>query len=306
MQDLKAIDGNNIYRNKKIMNILLKDRTTNKNIIWATMDHADLTYEYSSKSEIVYELISFYGETKRIESRANKEKESQDNRTKKRAEVFTPSAVCNKQNNMIDEQWFGRENVFNIGDTEEWETIETKIEFPEDKNHTWQKYVDARRMEITCGEAPYLVSRYDTVSGCELAVKDRIGLLDRKLRVINENASEEEWFKWVERAYQSTYGFDYQGDNVLLARVNLFLTFIDNCLLKGYEEVPFKWCRRIATIVSWNIWQMDGLEYTVPFEGEKCQQLTLFIQLEEEEVIYCKIKDWRSNKTLEYRELLKG
>jgi hypothetical protein len=39
-------------------------------------------------------------------------------------------------------------------------------------------------MEISCGEAPYLVSRYDTVSGNIISVDDRIGLLDRKLRVV--------------------------------------------------------------------------------------------------------------------------
>lgn len=38
--------------------------------------------------------------------------------------------------------------------------------FSEDKD--WRKYVDARRLEISCGEAPYLVSRYDTVTGCEI------------------------------------------------------------------------------------------------------------------------------------------
>ena len=41
------------------------------------------------------------------------------------------------------------------------------------------------RMEITCGEAPYLVSRYDTTTGEPIPIGRRIGLLDRKLCVIN-------------------------------------------------------------------------------------------------------------------------
>ena len=41
-------------------------------------------------------------------------------------------------------------------------------------------------MEVSCGEAPYITSRYDTVSGDYIEVPDRIGLLDRKLRVISE------------------------------------------------------------------------------------------------------------------------
>lgn len=84
-------------------------------------------------------------------------------------------------------------------------------------------------MEITCGEAPYLVSRYDAATG-ELILPPlrRIGLLDRKLRVVNENAaSYEEWIKWVLRAFQSCYGFEYQGDNLLIARINLMMSFYD-------------------------------------------------------------------------------
>ena len=83
-----------------------------------------------------------------------------------------------------------------------------KIEFPKNRNLTWEKYVDARRMEISCGEGPYLVSRYDSVTGEEIPLMSRIGILDRKMRVINENTeNEEEWFKWAQRAFQSVYGY---------------------------------------------------------------------------------------------------
>ena len=77
---------------------------------------------------------------------------------------------------------------------------EGKIEFPDGK--CWQGYVDSRRLEITCGEAPYLVSRYDVSTG-ELIVPPlrRIGILDRKLRVVNENTDTyEEWLRWTIRA----------------------------------------------------------------------------------------------------------
>ena len=52
--------------------------------------------------------------------------------------------------------------------------------------------VVAFRLEISCGEAPYLVSRYDTVTGETIPISQRIGLLDRKLRVISENTDTEE------------------------------------------------------------------------------------------------------------------
>ena len=93
-------------------------------------------------------------------------------------------------------------------------------------------------MEITCGEAPYLVSRYDTVTGKPIKVQKRIGLLDRKLRVINENVDDaSDWFLWVKKAYQSIYGYEYQGDNLLLARKNLLLTFVDNMVYK-FDRQP--------------------------------------------------------------------
>ena len=84
-------------------------------------------------------------------------------------------------------------------------------------------------MEITCGEAPYLTSRYDTTNGSYINPKDRIGLLDRKLRVISENVDDkEEWMKYAKMAYQRIYGYEYQGDNLLIARENLLMTFVNS------------------------------------------------------------------------------
>src|SRR5699024_3564516 len=113
---------------------------------------------------------------------------------------------------LVDEKWFGRKNVFNIEKDKSWITNIEKIEFPTTKNKTWQNYIDARRMEIACGEAPYLVSRYDTVTGEIINLNSRIGLLDRKIRIVTENTNDEkEWLKWTERAFQSIYGFELQG-----------------------------------------------------------------------------------------------
>jgi hypothetical protein len=64
-------------------------------------------------------------------------------------------------------------------------------------------------------------------------LKSRIGLLDRKLRIINENVDDYiEWFNYTKKAYQNTYGFEIQGDNLLIARENLLHTFIDNMVYK--------------------------------------------------------------------------
>ena len=66
----------------------------------------------------------------------------------------------------------------------------------------------SNRMEITCGEAPYLVSRYDTVTGRPVPVGSRVGMLDRKLRVIGERINtEEDWFQWDLEALKSAKGY---------------------------------------------------------------------------------------------------
>ncbi len=87
----------------------------------------------------------------------------------------------------------------------------------------WQDYVRLNRLEITCGEAPYLSSRYDTVSGEIIPVKDRIGFLDRKLRIVSENVdSEKKWYSWAKKAVQSKYGFDGTSFASVLARKSPF------------------------------------------------------------------------------------
>ena len=176
--------------------------------------------------------------------------------------------------------------------------------------------MDARRIEISCGEAPYLVSRYDTVTGDPIELLSRIGLLDRKLRVVTENASDEsEWLKWAYRAYESIYGFEFQGDNLLLARENLLYTFIDYMRHALKRTPTLNELKRVATIISWNLWQMDGLTYGPPLCDiqEEMNQLTIFDFIESEFLTTqkpaksrCKIKDWRSKVIVEYYSLVKG
>ncbi|PMC34644.1 restriction endonuclease subunit M [Bacillus sp. UMB0899] len=292
-----------------IFSILLKDQTTGRNIIWGTSDYKDLGEFYRDNEEINSNLIT--GIHRRvIQPRITKSKMNQSSRTKEKAEVFTPSWICNEQNNLIDEQWFNRKNVFNIQLHKSWKVNYEKIEFPNIKGKTWKDYIDARRMELSCGEAPYLVSRYDTITGETIKIQRRIGLLDRKLRVINENVDDEiNWLKWTERAFQSIYAYEYQGDNLLLARENLLYTFVENLNHKFNRKPTFKELKSIATIISWNIWQMDGITNTVPLCDKRkwMEQISIFDSLEDiPDRKYCKIKDWRSKVIVEYRLLLEG
>lgn len=291
---------------KDILETLLIDRTTKRNIIWGTNDYEILGKDYYSHYPILFQLITGKNSNV-IQPRILKTKESQGNRTKKKAEVFTPSWICNAQNNLVDNAWFGKIGVFNIEKGKSWEVTTSKIEFPKKKGKTWQKYVDERRLEITCGEAPYLVSRYDTVSGEPIDIYKRIGILDRKMRVVNENTdSEEEWLKWAERAFQSVYGFEFQGDSLLIARENLLASYCDYMEDRLQREPTEKELLKIAKVISWNLWQMDGLTYTIPFQGaiEPNEQMILFDFVEKEKNALCIIKDWRARKNIAFQDLL--
>lgn len=299
-----------------LLNILLFDRTTGNNIIWASNDYAYMGELYEPRKPILPDLI-IGNNTRLIQPRTAKTQSNQISRTRGKAEVFTPSWICNAQNNLIDEAWLGRKDVFNTSDGTTWKASKEPIIFPDSKSRTWQKYVDANRMEISCGEAPYLVSRYDASTGKMIPLQERIGLLDRKLRAVNENASDEtEWLKWATRAFQSTYAYEFQGDNLLLARENLLYTFIDNIRFNLRREPTLRELKAIATIISWNAWQMDGITCTIPYgkARENPNQLTLFDigyidgQYEPQNEAFsklCRIKDWRSKIILEYKSLLK-
>lgn len=294
-----------------VFEILLKDRTTENNICWGTELYMEKGGEFYPQEPITKALVTGKN-TNVIKPRIAKALEEQTKRTKDKAEVFTPSWVCNEQNNLIDEAWFGKKNVFNIANNQTWEATKERITFPNNKD--WTKYVDERRLEITCGEAPYLVSRYDTVTGKEIPIEQRIGLLDRKLRVVNENTvSEEDWYKWVKRAYESTYGYEYQGDSLLIARENLLYTFIEYMEYR-FSHIPTEiQLKEIAKIISWNLWQMDGITMTVPYSErpKNNQQLTIFdifdeVELSDTEQIPCKIKDWRARKIIEFKSMING
>lgn len=303
----------------EVLDILLYDNTTKKNIIWGTNNYKSHGIGYFENDHIlVGQITGRHGSI--IKPRVEKSKKEQQKRSKDMAEVFTPSWVCNKQNNLVDEKWFGYENPFNIEQEKSWMPT-PKVVFSSEK--TWKDYVNDVRLEITCGEAPYLVSRYDSVTGEFLSIERRIGLLDRKLRVINENANSKEWYDFVILAFKSIYGFDYQGDNVLLARENLLFTFIDYYQNK-FNEFPNKEkIIEIAKVISWNIWQMDGLKMVVPNSCKtlKTVQYNLFgeeivtgeecIGCQKNDInkhngIYCEIMDWDKNKKVKFVKLFKG
>ncbi len=314
----------------EVLEMLLKDHTTGKNIFWATDSYSHLGKGYQFNDEIKIEHITEKNGMI-IRPRVLKERTEQNERTKGMAEVFTPSWVCNVQNNLVDDVWFGQAGVFNTeeGNGHKWIENPGKIQFPEGKS--WKSYVRATRMEITCGEAPYLVSRYDTTTGEEIEIERRIGMLDRKLRVVGENTqTTTEWLEMAQEAFKHVYGYEWQGDNLLLAREALLVSFVEYYFSK-FGKMPLKKSLLyIAYIISWNIWQMDGLKGVVPGsckDGVTVTEPGLFGETESIENclgcrtgdikqhngIYCLIRDWglkdpktkENNRKIRFIDLIK-
>lgn len=272
------IDGV-VRDNPRLLAILLRDQSLSgqglsANISWATDD-----YGYPHSSPILIEQVSVVNRDI-IQPRVYKHESLQTARAKDRGEVFTPAWICNAQNNLVDQHWFGYSNVFNTeitldNGTHTWQTRQERVEFPEDKS--WMKYVRCRRMEMACGEAPYLASRYDTTTGEHISIDNRIGIFDRKMRVVNENTptqptkfNKRHWLRKAYQALQSVYGFDWQGDNVFLSRETLLISFCEYYMARWGRMPHLSAIVKAAEIIAWNIWQMDGTRFTIPDTDNLC------------------------------------
>lgn len=236
---------------------LLKDQTTGHNIRWATDAYAELGRDYARNAEITPDLIT--GEHSGvIRNRARKELELQSDRTKSHAEVFSPIWVCNRMIDAALEE--SRNDAQDTSESDAW--------------------IQSRWLEITCGEAPFLVQRYDVLTGEIIPIEQRKGILDRKLQSISKlkackevssdrvHFEEAQWIKSMIRAFQSVYGYELQGDNLLIARLNLYMTFeeyLDNIC---HRKPSPKESKQIINIITWNLWQMDGLTGHTPCDEE--------------------------------------
>lgn len=267
MAPKKDIDilENTLRKQGKLLDILLLDHTTKKNILWATDSYSLQQSGYKDfkpKTQIRPELVTgeLYGNL--IQPRAVKSLEEQKRRTKDKAEVFTPLKIVKQMNKTVDDS-----AGFKIID-----------------ESNWQNLVKQLRLEITCGEGPFLVGRYNpeahTGREIELYTKrsspNRAGFLDRKMYSVTKYCdSKKDWLYWTKEAYKASYGYEWQGDNLLIARENLLYTFIDFYKYKFNKKPSVKLQEEIAEIISWNIFQMDGLKYVVPMSCHHETKTTL-------------------------------
>lgn len=304
LSDIDIREG--ILRRKgDLLDTLLLDRTTKKNIIWATDSYEQRGLAFSAKKHIIPDLVTgIYN--KLIQPRAAKSLEEQRRRTREKAEVFTPLKTVDLMNKMID--WSGDSN------------------FPD--NSSWQEYVKELKLEISCGEAPFIVSRYNPTAhtGKLIKLENRVGFLDRKLRVVSRHCkTQKEWKHWALEAFKASYGYEWQGDNVLIARENLLYTMIDYFKAKFNKNPSLKVQQEFAEVISWNIFQMDGLKYVIPMSCKHVNrvipgELTLFGEtpdtVEKDECEgckfnrptkhngkYAKIMDWEKGKPLKFVDM---
>ena len=325
MNPINKIDiSENTLRNRgRVLDILLIDRTRHKpsrpfNIIWATDSYMKYGKDYAPTKQIKREQITGVN-GKLIQPRAAKSKEEQKYRTKDKAEVFTTLKIVKEMNMAIN--WA----------SSHWPAT----------TENWIEYIAENRLEITCGEAPFIAGRYDPTKngGGVEPIKKRVGFLDYKLNVVNEfTSSKKEWLEFAVVALKATYGYEWQGDNLLIARENILLTiddfYKDFCIsklgLKSKQSLTDEQLEHFAEIISWNIWQMDGLKYVIPLSCRQTiqkpdevskNQLALIpadkpkkIRIECEGCRlssplshsgrYSKVMDWETGKTIQFVKLM--
>lgn len=267
-----------------LLTILLKDRTTNKNIVWASPSYEGMGKPFCADQPIKKSLIIGPYDSI-IQPRVEKNKRNQDVRTRKRGEVFTPPWLIDKQVSIV---------MIEIGDI------------------SFESFIALRWIELACGEGPYIVTRYDSITGDIIPVDKRVGFLDRKLqRIAEQSITEKEFIKWSKIAYESSYGYELQGDSLLLARENLLLSFCEYYNHKFGELPSMKVIKQIAIIISYNIFQMNGLTNKTPYSDESKDniQLNLFDEVNNQEMQgdkFTLVKDWENKVLVSMDSISKG
>ena len=229
-----------------------------------------LLFDRSRKRNIIWATDAYKGRdwespvcqssVSAIRPRAFKEDAEKQARVKTHAEVFTPFEVVSQM-------------------------TETLWEEPEGRDKTY--------LEIACGEAPFITSRYDTATGNPIPLEKRVGILDRKLQQTEKAAEgDEDWIEKAEAALKSVYGYEFQGDSLFIARVNVLDAFLENFEARFHRLCDRDLLLKEANIVSWNFWQMDGRTQSSPVKGKGSVTNDLF-----NDNPTCRIRFWDQPKS---------
>lgn len=235
---------------------LLLERTLGGNLRWASDEYEGLGDGYGFFDEVRAESAPA------IVPRHKKSLATRALRGKSKSEFFTPGSLTKLQTDLVEEELVAQ-------------------------NLSPKAYIDKTVLEVACGQAPYIVARTDAVTGAAVALGERWGALDRKLRVASFNsANQKEFLALSERAFKAVYAFEWSADSLFLARCNMLLTFIDFYKDKFGCEPDFDEREKIATIISWNIFQMDGTTFKTPTSDE-----------------YALTMDWEEGEPIKLRDI---
>lgn len=174
-------------------------------------------------------------EADNIQPRYIKSQTEQKSRTKQKAEVFTPISIVRKMNDNFDANFTGSDI----------------------------DYINRTCLEVTCGEAPFLTTRYDATTGEGIPIHNRIGLLDRKLQHIS-STDQTEWSELALSALKATYGYEWQEDSIYIARRNLLLATMEHFFSVFNQEPDEETISKWAVVISYNIFRMDGVTMCIP------------------------------------------
>ena len=269
-----------------LLRTLLKDKTTQRNIVWASPSYEGMGKSFCNDQPIQRSLLVGKHQSI-IQARVEKHARKQEQRTRSSGEVFTPPWLVDKQVSAVLEEW---------------------------KDMPLKEWVGLRWLELACGEAPYIVTRYDSVTGDSIPVPKRVGFLDRKLqRISQEVTSEKEFIKLAKIAYESTYGYELQGDSLLLARENLLLSFCEHYEQKFGILPTIKTVKAIATIIVYNVFQMNGLTKRTPYSDRSVKevQMNLFdtgtegVMAPQGDMLTV-VKDWKRKELVTIESISKG
>ena len=99
MDALKELIQLQSFPVRTTLHILLKDKTTKKNIIWATSSYKEFGEQYAADRQMTVEALTGLNPIM-LQPRIMKAMEQQQERTRNYAEVFTPIWIC-KWNRLI-------------------------------------------------------------------------------------------------------------------------------------------------------------------------------------------------------------
>lgn len=236
-----------------ILDILLRDKTTGKPLVFPP----DQT---SGRPSPFLGLEDLYG----VQSQKDMPDEAEEVQT-----------LCswNRKLNQLDEVWFQRSGVFNTPTAEGWIPAADPVYF-EDPFH-WKKYVN---QQIYVPDLDWGAALTFAGTSENLPLNERMGQLDRELRLVNENVrSQQEWQKRTSTMLARMLGCAKDPIRLFRARLCVLETCREAFQARFGHLPSARDEKALAHIVARNLFQSEDELNTVPFqEMEETLQLSLF------------------------------